>query len=69
MTRYVLAAPVTIPPTGYATPGKVLPKGTVVELSAAEVSAVNAINASALRTGATARDAMGEPFGVSNSTD
>lgn len=69
MARVVLTAAVTIPATGYATPGKVLPKGTVLDVSSAEQAAITAINATALRVGSPARDAMGEPFGVSNSTD
>lgn len=63
MTRYVLTAPVTVPASGYAQPARVLPKGAVVELSAAEAATVGAGN---LRT-TTFRDVLGESAGASNS--
>ena len=62
MARYVLTAPVTIAAVSYSQPARVLPKGSVVELSAAEVTAVGAGN---LRTTAP-RDLLGEGAGVSN---
>jgi hypothetical protein len=63
MARYVLTAPVTVAGSGYSSPARVLPKGAVVELSAAEVTTVGGGN---LRS-TTARDALGEGAGASNS--
>lgn len=62
MTRYVLTTPVTIAATDYQHPARVLPKGSVVELSSTEVTAIGAGN---LRT-TVARDLEGEGVGVSN---
>ena len=65
MARYVLTVPVTIPASGYTQPARVLPKGTVVELSAAEVTAVGAGNLRTV-TATTVHDQLGEAVGVSN---
>lgn len=67
MTRYVLTAPVTIAATDYMHPARVHKKGDVVELSAAEVTAIGAGN---LRTTTTsfAHDQLGEAFAASNSS-
>ena len=44
MSRQVLTADVVIPATGYAQPERRLRKGQVVELSAAEITAIGAGN-------------------------
>lgn len=62
MSRQVLTAPVTIAASGYAQPARVLPKGTVVELSAAEITTIGAGNLRAT----TARDQLGESAAASN---
>jgi hypothetical protein len=67
MARYVMISPVTIAAVSYAQPARVLPKGAVVELSAAEVTAVGAGNLRAVST-ATQHDLLGESWGVSNSS-
>lgn len=68
MARYVLTAPVTVPASGYAQPARVLPKGTVLELSAAEVAVITALVSGSLRTvtATTAHDQLGEAVAVSN---
>lgn len=62
MTRYVITVPVTIPASGYGQPARVLPKGTVVDLSPAEVTTIGAGN---MRV-TLPRDFAGEEVGVSN---
>lgn len=62
MARFVLTAPVTIAAVSYNQPARVLPKGSTVELSAAEVTTIGAGN---LRATAP-RDQLGEGVGVSN---
>lgn len=64
MARYVVTTPVALAFASYLNPGRTLKKGDVVELSAAEVTAIGAGN---LRNGSTAHDSAGESFGVSNS--
>lgn len=68
MARYVLTKPVTVPASGYTQPARVLPAGTVVELSAAEVTAITAVVSGSLRNVVTAtmHDQLGESAGVSN---
>jgi hypothetical protein len=63
VSRQVLTADVTIAATDYQHPARVLKKGHVVELSAAEITAIGAGN---LRS-TTFRDTLGEGAGVSNS--
>ena len=63
MSRQVMTAPVTIAATDYAHPARVLLKGQVVELSAAEITAIGAGN---MRV-TVARDALGLNTAVSNS--
>jgi hypothetical protein len=65
MTRYVLVAPVTVAASGYRQPARPLPKGAVVELSAAEVTAVGAGNLRAVTT-TVLHDQLGESASVSN---
>lgn len=62
MSRQVLTAPVTISATDYQHPARVLRKGDVVELSAAEITAIGAGNVRVT----TFRDQLGESAGVSN---
>jgi hypothetical protein len=62
MSRQVLTADVTIAATDYNHPARVLKKGHVVELTAAEITAIGAGN---LRATAP-RDQLGESFAVSN---
>ena len=64
MSRQVLTASVTIAATDYQHPAKVLPKGAVVELSAGEITAVTTAGGAVRAT--SARDQLGESFGVSN---
>ncbi len=63
MARFVVTSKVLIAFASYAMPGRNLKIGDVVELSASEVTAIGAGN---LRS-VTARDALGEAVGVSNS--
>lgn len=63
MARFVVTKAVLIAFGGYTSPGRKHVVGDVVELSAAEVTAIGAAN---LRT-TTARDALGEGAGASNS--
>ena len=63
MSRQILTKAVTIPATDYAHPARVLLPGMVVELSAAEITAIGAGN---LRATAF-RDQLGLAVGVSNS--
>jgi hypothetical protein len=65
MTRQVITTTVTIAGTGYAAPAKTLTKGQVVELSAAELSAVTTAGGAVRAT--SARDQLGESAGASNS--
>jgi len=62
MSRQVLTQDVTIAATDYQHPERKLKKGQVVELSAAEITAVGGGN---LRT-TTFRDQLGESHAVSN---
>lgn len=63
MARQIITKPVTIAGSGYANPPRVLKPGDVVELSAAEVTAIGAGNLRAT----TYRDQTGLSVGVSNS--
>ena len=65
MTRYVVVAPVTVAGSGYLAPPRPLVKGQVVDLSAAEVTAIGAGNLRAATT-TTLHDQLGEAAGVSN---
>ena len=62
MTRYVVTTTTTVAASGYAQPARTLNRGQVVDLSAAEVTAIGSGN---LRT-VTARDQLAESAGVSN---
>lgn len=65
MARYKIAADVTIPRGGnYSSPARVLKKGQVVELSAAEVTELTGAGGTPIAT--TSHDALGEGAGVSN---
>lgn len=65
MSRYIVTAPVTIPATDYQHPAKVVLVKQVLELSAAEVTAIGAGNLRAVAT-TTVHDQQGEAVGVSN---
>ena len=65
MARYVVVTPVTVAGSGYAQPARPLAKGQVLELSAAEVTAIGAGNLRAVST-TTMHDVLGEAAGVSN---
>lgn len=68
MTRYVVIAPVTVAGSGYAQPPRTVQAKQVLDLSAAEVSAIGAGNlrAVSVMTGTAAHDQLGESAGVSN---
>ncbi len=78
MARYVVTAPAVITPVSYALPGRSHKKGDVIELTAAEYTALG--GAAYLRAvaatvtpgtqpqGAVTRDQLGTPYGVSNSS-
>lgn len=78
MARYVMTAAVTLPFVAYTQPGRLLRKGDVVELTAAEVAAIGAGNMRALAalpatsgTMAAAsgtRDQLGTAYAASNAT-
>lgn len=70
MARYVVIAPVAIPAVSYAQPARVHKRGDVVELSAAEVTAIGAGNLRAMsaQSATSTRDQLGESFCASNST-
>jgi hypothetical protein len=63
MARQLVTKPVTIAGSGYASPPRTLKPGDVVELSAAEVTAIGAGNLRAT----SFRDQLGLAVGVSNS--
>lgn len=65
MTRYVVTAPVTVAASGYASPARTVGKGQVLELSAAEVTALGSSNLRAVVT-STMHDQLAEAVGVSN---
>jgi hypothetical protein len=67
MSRQVLIAAVVIPAAGYGQPERRHKKGDVVELSAAEITAIGAGNLRAAST-ANLHDQLGEAFAVSNSS-
>jgi hypothetical protein len=73
MARYVVTAPCVITPVSYQLPGRSHVRGQVLELTAAEYTALG--GASVLRavaaggTGASVtRDQLGTPYAASNST-
>ena len=77
MARYVIVTPVVIPFVSYASPGRVLRKGDVVELSTAEVTAIGAgnmrtvaatVTAGMLPGGSGNRDTLGEAYAASNAS-
>ena len=63
MSRQLITKAVTIAASGYASPARVLKPGDVVELSAAEITAIGAGNMRA----STYRDQLGLGVAVSNS--
>jgi hypothetical protein len=65
VTRYVVVTPVTVAASGYAQPARPLTKNQVVDLSAAEVTAIGAGNLRAVAS-TTMHDQLGEAAGVSN---
>lgn len=65
MTRYVVTTATTVAASGYTSPGYTVGKGQVVELTAAQVSAIGSGNLRTV-TSSTAHDQLGESAGVSN---
>jgi hypothetical protein len=65
MSRFIATTPVVIPATDYQHPARTIKKGDVVELTAAEVTAIGAGNLRTV-TAATVHDQQGEAVGVSN---
>ena len=65
MTRYVVVTPVTVAGAGYGKPARVVLTKQVLDLSAAEVTAIGAGNLRAVST-TTMHDQLGESSGVSN---
>lgn len=65
MTRYVVAVTTTVAGSGYAQPARTVAKGQVLDLSAAEVTAIGSGNLRAV-TASTMHDQLGESAGVSN---
>jgi hypothetical protein len=65
MPRYVVTVPVTVAGSGYNSPPRVVHKSEVLELTAAEVTALGAGNLRAVAT-ATTHETSGESFAVSN---
>lgn len=67
MARYMVIAPVSLPFVSYASPARVLKKGDVVDLTAAEVTLIGAGNLRTVTT-TTAHDQLGLAVGASNSS-
>lgn len=67
MARYVVTTTAQIAFISYLLPGRMVTRGQVLELSSAEVTALNTAGAN-LRAGSTPHDSLGETFAVSNSS-
>lgn len=65
MARYVVTVPVTVAGSGYNSPPRVVHKSEVLELTAAEVTAIGGGNLRAV-SAATTHETSGEAFAVSN---
>lgn len=65
MTRYVVVKPVTVAAAGYGQPARTVLPAQVLELSAAEVTAIGSSNLRAVTT-TTMHDQLGESAGCSN---
>lgn len=65
MARYVVTVATTVAGSGYTQPPRVVHTREVVELSAAEVTAIGAGNLRAV-SATTQRETSGEAFAVSN---
>jgi hypothetical protein len=65
MSRQVITKAVTIPATDYAHPARTLKVGDVVELTAAEITAITTAGGTVRAT--AFRDSTGEHVGVTNS--
>ncbi len=65
MPRYVVTVATTVAGSGYGQPPRVIHTREVLELSAAEVTAIGGGNLRAVST-ATTRESSGESFAVSN---
>lgn len=65
MARYIVTTAAQVAFLNYLSPGRQHSRGQVVELSAAEVTALGAGNLRAVST-STAHDQLGEAVGVSN---
>lgn len=65
MARYVVTVATTVAGSGYNSPPRVVHKSEVLELTAAEVTAIGAGNLRAVST-TTTHESSGESFAVSN---
>jgi hypothetical protein len=65
VARYVVVIPATVAASGYTSPARAVAKGQVVELSAAEVTAIGAGNLRAV-SASSMHDQLGESAGISN---
>jgi hypothetical protein len=65
VSRYVVTKAVTVAFSSYLAPGRSHMPGQVLELSAAEVSAIGAGNLRAVSS-STVHDQLGEAAGISN---
>ena len=67
MSRVVVQAACTIPAgTGY--PAQYIPKGAVIEVTAAQAAAITAAGGTTRAVSAAMRDQLGESFAASNAT-
>jgi hypothetical protein len=69
MARYVVTQTTTVAGSGYSQPARTVTKGQVLDLSAAEVTAIGGGNlraVSAPNGASPTRDALGESFAASN---
>jgi hypothetical protein len=65
MARYVVVTTATVAGSGYTQPARTVTKTQVLELSAAEVTAIGAGNLRAVSS-STMHDQLGESAGISN---
>lgn len=68
MARVVTTSAVTLPPAFPGQPAITIPKGSVIELTAAQAAAIASAGGSTRAVATTMHDTLGEAFGVSNST-
>lgn len=69
MARIVTTTAVTLPSTGIGQPAVTIPKGTVVEVTAAQAAAITAAGGTTRAVATvTQRDLLGEAFAASNTS-